>query len=260
MCRFLQSKSAIATTERKGFTLIELLVVISIIALLMSILIPALGRAKSQAKTIICQSNLHQWCLVFLMYTSDNKGLFPADCNVEDGYATLVRPYLKDERLRLCPKATKTMEEGGRQPFAACRIGDITGSYGLNDWVLSGWPRISDSQKSIIWKTPNVKEAAYVPMFLDCSSTSYATVRRRDEPPAFEWDVVYDEGHALGEMKRFCVNRHNAMINGAFLDFSVRTVGLKELWQLKWHRNWNSANRPPSWPRWMRNFKDYHQQ
>ena len=60
--------------RRQGFTLIELLVVIAIIALLMAILIPALNQAREQAKAVICQSNLHQWGAIFLMYTDDNDG------------------------------------------------------------------------------------------------------------------------------------------------------------------------------------------
>ena len=47
--------------KAKGFTLIELLVVISIIAVLMAILIPALTQVKEQARTIICKSNLRQY-------------------------------------------------------------------------------------------------------------------------------------------------------------------------------------------------------
>jgi hypothetical protein len=64
---------------------------------------------------------------------------------------------------------------------------------------------------------------------------------RRDssnEPPVWEGDVIYHIGPTSGELKRFCVNRHWEMTNGAFLDFSVRGVGLKELWELPWHQNW----------------------
>ena len=47
-------------TETKGFTLIELLVVIAIIAVLMAVLLPALGRARKQAKSVVCRNNLKQ--------------------------------------------------------------------------------------------------------------------------------------------------------------------------------------------------------
>jgi len=56
-----------------GFTLIELLVVISIIALLMGILMPALGRARDQARTIGCRSNLKQYGIGLRMYLDDNS-------------------------------------------------------------------------------------------------------------------------------------------------------------------------------------------
>jgi len=61
----------------KGFTLIELLVVISVIALLMAILLPALQKAKYQAKRIVCMSNVRQQLMTFFTYSEDNDGKFP---------------------------------------------------------------------------------------------------------------------------------------------------------------------------------------
>ena len=66
-------------------------------------------------------------------------------------------------------------------------------------------------------------------------------------------------------MARFCVNRHNAMINGVFLDWTVRPIDLKELWTLKWHREYETAGpytrlggaAREDWPEWMRSFKEY---
>jgi len=61
------------------------------------------------------------------------------------------------------------------------------------------------------------------------------------------------------------VNRHNGYVNGIFLDFSVRRVGLKELWTFKWHRGFDTAGictkaggvQADDWLEWMSKFRDY---
>ena len=100
-------------------------------------------------------------------------------------------------------------------------------------------------------------------MLLDCAHVEgkpYAF----DTPPEYDGDIS-TYGQSALQMKRFCLNRHDGYINSAFLDFSVRKIGLKELWTFKWHRTfdtggtWTRAGgvHPDEWPEWMRIFRDY---
>jgi len=63
--------------RRQGFTLIELLVVVAIIAILLAVVIPALGKAKELVKKSICKNNIRQQCLGTILYSEQNNGWVP---------------------------------------------------------------------------------------------------------------------------------------------------------------------------------------
>jgi prepilin-type N-terminal cleavage/methylation domain-containing protein len=82
--------------RKKGFTLIELLVVISIIAILMSILIPAMRKAKAQAQSVICMTRQSQIITGMTAYTVDNNNEMPPNREITGRdlrYFNLVAPY-----------------------------------------------------------------------------------------------------------------------------------------------------------------------
>lgn len=75
--------------KRRAFTLIELLVVIAIIALLLSIIVPALSRAKEYAKLTVCKTNLKQYAYGMKMFLTDNDELYPhSHYSIFDGQKT----------------------------------------------------------------------------------------------------------------------------------------------------------------------------
>lgn len=270
---------------RKGFTLIELLVVIAIIALLMSILMPALSRVKEQARTVGCLGNLKQWGLVAAMFTQENDGKFWAG---EDGsgwwWIDELEPRYQSYRkndLWFCPTAKKPIrDESGttvptlnifnawgiytRQDHSGFGRDGVSGSYGINGHVLATEnprPRgTRDSSTVDNWRTANVSGAASVPLFLD--SLRFDLWPWEDDQPAIDEFAGWTSDNS---MARCCLNRHDGFVGCVFLDFSVRKVGLKELWTLKWHRTFDTAGiwtkaggvQPNEWPDWLRAYKDY---
>lgn len=284
---------------RRGFTLIELLVVIAIIALLMSILMPAMSKVKDQARAIGCMANLRQWNFVFNTYIGESDGKFFSGCD-NNGYwwPLQLTPTQQDWKINktwFCPTAKTPVwnEQGVRKPslyiYDAWGIekpsitgapssmnyggrtytlnpNGLNGSYGLNGFMLAipktgmheGGIPASEGYRDMY----NVKNANDVPVMLDALRFDFWP--QATQSPAMNAYEFWVNG-AQYNMARVCINRHRGFTSSSFLDWSVRKVGLKELYKLQWYRTFNTKGpwtraggvQDTDWPDWIRPFKDY---
>ena len=127
----------------KSFTLLELLVVIAIIAILASILIPALGKAKIKANEIKCAGNLKQSGLAMLMYAQDSNNYVFLYRNYtpgpETGWAETMYngDYIKDRNVCLCPSGTPSRYDNSSR----------WATYGVEDYLnKSTYPLVIASE------------------------------------------------------------------------------------------------------------------
>jgi prepilin-type N-terminal cleavage/methylation domain-containing protein len=264
--------------SRRAFTLVELLVVIGIIALLISVLLPTLAKARAAANTSACLSNLRQMAQAWNMYLANNQTRLPENIwqpsgnNAAEiawhGYWIGILSDLKVQTSNLlCPEAREPVRTnyngfGTRNEAWSGEYAPAAGTpvlYSSPPTFLSnqvegkpGGYRVGSYgyNKNLVVRGSfgpglgMIGPTAEVPLFFDCTwvDVSVRNFATSGSPTQAELPPdltgVPATTTSAPDHWRLLIARHKRSINVATADGSARTVPLEELYQLQWSRPW----------------------
>jgi len=256
----LKLGSQYKTSRARAFTLVECLAVTSIIALLLSILLPVMAKVRQQAIKVVCQAQLRSWSAAFAAYTTDNKNHFPLgtvnfNVDIETAHQSVwigaLKKYYQNPEMRRCPATLRTdtsstakgVWEYAKNMARYLNPGDY-GSYGINGWIETIVPGINDLARPNLaaanaWQRMDLaKNMDKIPVLLDAVEFFAFPVQGENPSPTLKSRASIV---ATSQMGRFGIPRHpSSAVNSLFMDSSVRSVKVKELCSLKWYKSYNT--------------------
>lgn len=236
---------------RKAFTLIELLVVISIIALLIAILLPALSAARESGRQIQCLSNVRSLGQAFVTWQVDSNYVdfpYPGPTTAPTSrfhWVVGLIDYGFEEPMRLCPDAP-TVDETNTTTVNNIWFGTAANawresrgnypevpwvaSYTINRWLFSTGGPVDKLYGSL----DKVIKTSETPLFGDGMWREGRPEMTEPAPPS-----LY-KPHVLGGngVRTFASSRHKSNCNLVYADGSGGPLPIQDLKRVYWHRQW----------------------
>jgi len=257
----------------RGFTLIELLIVIAIIAVLIGMLLPAMGKAREAGRLVVCLSNQRQIGMALSMYASTYKEFTPRECGASEvGFPPQVPAYRGSSRNLAWAFTLR--------PFVDPRANTLDATGGLGDqyrdatyyrdpsrrkdphnihYVNNGL-KFRRNGAGLVYSTQEGKPPTPMHRYTHTSTTMYLTCFT-DDPSGLRWGSWYSAGNSdldvavyydmwrstnveggstvHTEAQRVAVNRHGNGAAAMFLDGHANRVSGVELAKAK---NWDDGD------------------
>ena len=234
-------------SKPKAFTLIELLVVIAIIAMLLSILAPALKAVKKRAQGVVCRSNLKQVGLAANLYAENWKNYIPRGAGGSSGediiWFTAFMPYLGHDRLPTLVDDDDNPDNdiSDYRSVKIYRCPLYPDKRQTVCYVINGWDSILDEGTEPT-NLLEIKHPARTIYLADNEDGHWRSIiKDEDDPDLMRCDVFHrnhlpdSESENITYGRRVARDRHRDGCNVLYLDWRAEYIAAEDMTEQMWH-------------------------